>query len=67
MVDALDLGHSDGDFNFDFANVGAGQLLVDDGEILADGVLNVLKCLGFGLALRPASRKTGNGNAHPFF
>ena len=60
MVDALDLGHSDGDFNFDFANVGAG-------EILADGVLNVLECLGFGLALRSASRKTGNGNAHALF
>ena len=53
--------------HFDLANLLAPQQFVDDGEIVADGMLGILDGFGLRRALRPATRQAWNGYGEAFF
>jgi hypothetical protein len=55
MIDAWDLGQGSDD-NFDFANILTAQLLINDGQVFANGVPYVFKRFALGGALGPATR-----------
>jgi hypothetical protein len=44
------------DSHFYFTHVGSFDRVVDSGEILLDGIFDVIYCLGLRVALRPAPR-----------
>jgi hypothetical protein len=62
--DPRDVRHSDRDV--DLADVSPLQLLVDDAQILADRISDILQRLRFIPTLRPASRKSRDGHTDPF-
>jgi hypothetical protein len=62
MINARDLGHSLNK-DFDFANVSPVQRFVHCGQILLNGVTNILDGFLLGLPLRPTARESRTVNS----
>jgi hypothetical protein len=65
-IDWIATGNSDLDGHFNFANVFAAKLVLDNGQVFPDSVPDILDCFLLRRALGPAPRQSGHGHAVTF-